>query len=104
VAQVEVEQEVVHQDRQQQEHQVQLIQVVEAEEYGDHQQQEEMVVQVLFMLEHQDPQIFLQIQEQTQLQHYRHRLEVVKLRHSRFLEHLQLANNFCLLLSKKYYF
>jgi hypothetical protein len=76
-----------------------VIQEVEVEE------QDEMVfysytlnrrfrrIQVLLLLEHQDQQIFLQDQEQTQLQHYRHQLEVVKLRHSRFLEHLQLANN-----------
>jgi hypothetical protein len=38
-------------------------------------------------------QDLVQRQEQTQLQHYRHQLEVVKLRHSRFLERLQLANN-----------
>jgi hypothetical protein len=49
-------------------------------------------VQVLLLLELQDQQIFLQDQEQTQLRHYQHQLEVVKLRHSRFLEHLQLAN------------
>jgi hypothetical protein len=46
-----------------------------------------LVDQVLLLLELQDPLIFLQDREQTQLQHYRHQLEVVKLRHSRFLEH-----------------
>jgi hypothetical protein len=50
------------------------------------------VDQVLLLLEDQDQQDLQQRQEQTQLQHYRHRLEVVLLQHSRFLERLQLAN------------
>jgi hypothetical protein len=71
----------------------QLIQVVEEVV------EDQMVVlevqedQVLLLLEVQVLLISLQRLEQTQLQHYRHQLEVVKLRHSRFLEHLQLANN-----------
>jgi hypothetical protein len=49
-------------------------------------------VQELLLSEHRDQQDLQQAQVQTQLQHYRHQLEVVKLRHSRFLETLQLAN------------
>jgi hypothetical protein len=48
--------------------------------------------QVPLLLEPQVQLVYPQRQEQTQLQHYRHQLEVVKLRHSRFLETLQLAN------------
>jgi hypothetical protein len=78
-----------------QEFQEQLTQEVEAvEEMVEAQDQmEDQEDQVLLLLEDQVSRISLQRQEQTQLQHYRHQLEVVKLRHSRFLEHLQLANN-----------
>ena len=66
----------------------QLTQVVEVEvvEHRHQHLKREMEDRVLLLSEHQDQQIFLQDQVQTQLQHYRHQLEVVKLRHSRFLE------------------
>ena len=53
------------------------------------------VDQVLLLSEHQDQQVHLYLyhQEQTQKQHYPHQLEDVLLRHSRFLERLQLASN-----------
>jgi hypothetical protein len=76
------------------EEQVQLTQVVEEVEVVTlllyPQQLEELVeqeVQVLLLLEDQVQQDLVQRQEQTQLQHYRHQLEDVLLRHSRFLEH-----------------
>jgi hypothetical protein len=61
--------------------------VVQVEEYLDQEDRESL------LLEDQVQQDSVQRQEQTQLQHYQHQLEVVKLRHSRFLERLQLANN-----------
>jgi hypothetical protein len=110
VEEVELIQEMVQEDRVEQveEEQEEMLQeIMEQQELliqeaVEEVEQEEIVlchhlvvqvVQVLLLLEHQDQQIFLQDQEQTQLQHYRHPLEVVKLRHLRFLEHLQLANN-----------
>jgi hypothetical protein len=77
-----------------QEHQEQLTleeEVVEQENLLVY-QQEVQEVQVSLLLEDQVQQDLAQHPEQTQLQHYRHQLEVVKWLHSRFLETLQLAN------------
>jgi hypothetical protein len=69
-------------------------QLIQVEEVVQVQEELQVVVHFLLvqgvlaslLLEHQDQQIFLQGQEQTQLQHYRHQLEVVKWLHSLFLE------------------
>jgi hypothetical protein len=67
-------------------YQVQLIQVVEEVDKEHQVDQEELVDRVLLLLEHHQLEHLQQRQEQTQLQHYRHQLEVVKWLHSRFLE------------------
>ena len=74
----------------------QLIEV-EAEDQVDMLQDKQVVMEdrVLLLLEHQDQQDLLFLCHQVQIlkQHYQHQLEDVLLRHSRFLERLQLANN-----------
>ena len=103
--QVEEEEQVLVQEEQ--EDQVVVEQVVQMVELLEQPIQVEVEVetgivgqlvqedQVLLLSEHQDQQdqLYLYHQELIQKQHYRHQLEDVLLRHSRFLEHLQLASN-----------
>jgi hypothetical protein len=116
---LEVE-EVEHMDHQRQDHQQEDQEELEVEEQEGQQEiqelQEQLTLEVVvedpvveedllveedqedqesLLLEHQDLLICQYHQELTQLQHYRHQLEVVKLQHLLYLEliHLQLVNN-----------